>query len=259
MLIALLLQVASPAVPTVTLAEAREMSPSALAARLLPNEQLRPIVDTIINGRGLTPPSQNVNRLWLVEQMVPFDRAVCLSHVYKIEMGPDDPAANAYVTALPTHVVKIEQYGRLWAPPNGVATIAACAAAPAQASGFAENGLGLRQAATLAEQARTTFAFAAKSRNIDISCRGKRGACGKDPRKTLAAIDWTLLGLVEQVTPKGETYYMGDPKPKARAWGPSHVQFTFPYAAGGDSWVVTVTRAPDIKSVRMEAQTISYD
>jgi hypothetical protein len=260
MTIALILQAASPAASTVTLAEARGMSPSALAARLLPEER-SPFVDAIINGRSvLTPPGPSVNRVWLVEQMVPFDATVCRSHLFEIEMGADDPAANLYSTALPTHPVNIEQYDRLWVPPTGVATASACAAAPAEASGFGVGGLGLRQAAAVVEQARTSFALAARHRNVTVSCRSERGACGESPGKTLASIDWSALGVVEQVTPEGERYDIRDPKPADPVWGAPHVRFTFPYAAGhGATWVITVDRAPDITAVRMEAESIIYE
>jgi hypothetical protein len=172
-------------------------------------------------------------------------------------MGSSDPSAHVWSQALPTHPVKIEQYDRLWVPPAGQATVPACAAAPAQASGFADGDLGLRQAAALVEQARAAFKAAAR---LKISCSGERGACGSSPRRTLAVIDWSLLGLVEQVDAKGEHYSFGDPKPADAEWGPAHVQFTFPYAAAhGATWVITVDRGPDIKAVRMEADTIIYE
>jgi hypothetical protein len=255
MIVALLLQAALPAAPTITLAEARSMSPAALAGRLLPGEKHGPIVDAIVNGRGLRPPSASVNRVWLVEQMVPFDATTCRSHVFQIEMGHSDPSAKLWSQSLPTHPVKIEQYDRLWVPPNGAATVPACAAAPAQASGFDDGGLGLAQAATLVQQARAAFKT---RRRLKIRCRGKHDLCGTNPRRTLAGIDWSLLGSVEQVDPKGEPYSLGDPKPEDAAWGPRHVQFTFPYAAGGATWEITVDRAPEIKSVRMRASTVIY-
>ena len=255
MIAALLLQAALPAAPTITLAEANTMSPSALAARLLPDRPHRPVVDAIINGRGLTPPTQSVNRVWIVEQMVPYDTSLCRSHVYEIELKPKDPIAKTYAQAVPTQRVKIEGYDRLWVPPTGAATIATCAAAPSKESGFSDGGLGLQQAAALVEQARAAFKAA---QHLRISCRGERDICGKSPRRTLAALDWSSLGLVEQVTAKGESYYVGDPKPVDAAWGPAHVQFTFPYAADGETWVITVDRRPDIKRVRMEAQSIVY-
>ncbi len=234
------------------------MSPSALADRLLANQDHAPVVDAIINGRGLTPPSESVNRVWLVERMVPFNSRICRSHVFNIEMGSSDPAAKPWSQSVSTHPVKIEQYDRLWAPPTAAATTAACAAAPAQASGFYDGGLGLERAADLVEQARTAF-LSNRARSFTVSCRGERDACGKNPRKTLSAIDWSSLGMVEQVTPRGEPYYVGDPSPEDAAWGPSNVQFTFPYAAGGATWVITIRRSPQIVAVRMEAQTIVYD
>lgn len=231
------------------------MSPSALAARLLPDRAPRPVVDAIINGRGLTPPSESVNRVWIVEQMVPYDTKLCRSHVFEIELKPTDANAKPYAQAVPTQRVNIEEYDRLWVPPNGVATIATCAAAPAKESGFSHGGLGLQQAATLVEQARAAFKVA---QHLKISCRGEGDICGKSPRRTLAALNWSTLGLVEQVTAKGESYYVGDPEPVDAAWGAAHVQFTFPYAADGATWVITVDRRPDIKRVRMEAQSIIY-
>jgi len=258
MIIALLLQSASLASPTLTLAEARGMSPSALADRLLPEHEHGPVVDAIINGRGLTPPSESVNRVWLVERMVPFDATVCRSHVFNIEMRPSDAALNPWTNALPTHPVNIEQYDRLWVPPAGAASVPACASAPARASGFSEGGLGLRQAANLVEQARSAFVLATRRRNIPVSCRGERGACRKGARRTLAEIDLSSLGLVEKHSPKGEPYYVGDKEPADAAWGPSHVQFTFPYAAEGATWVITVDRSPAITAVLMEARSIVY-
>ena len=252
----LIVQAAGPAVPSVTLAETKGMSPDALALRLLPDRQHGPMVDAIINGRGLTPPSASVNRVWLVEQMVPFDADVCRSHVFEIEMGSSDPAAKPYAQALPTHPIEIAEYDRLWVPPSGAANVSACAAAPAQASGFHDGGLGLRQAAALVVQARAAFKAAGR---LKIRCRGERGACGLDPRKTLRAIDWSSLGSVEQVDRKGETYSFGDPKPADAAWGPAHVQFTFPYAAKGATWVITVDRRPHIDAIRMQAETIVYE
>ena len=231
------------------------MSPSGLAARLLPDRPNRPVVDAIVNGRSLTPLSQNVNQVWIVEQMVPFDDRFCRSHVYEIVMRPSNPTANAGAEAVPTQPAKIDEYDRLWVPPSGAATVDACAAAPAKASGFADGGLGLRQAAALVEQARRTFKAAQR---LEISCRGERSVCGKNPRKTLAALDWSLLRFVEQVTSEGESYYLGDPKPMDATWGPAHVQFTFPYAAHGATWVITVDRTPQIKAIRMEAQLIVY-
>ncbi|HMC91363.1 MAG TPA: hypothetical protein VKI45_02785, partial [Allosphingosinicella sp.] len=56
-----------------------------------------------------------------------------------------------------------------------------------------------------------------------------------------------LLGSVEHVDAKGESYSFGDTKPEDPAWGPRHVQFTFPYAAHGATWIVTVDREPEIK------------
>ena len=260
MIIAFLLQAASPAVATVTLPEAKAMSPSALADRLLPRQEHGPIVDAIINGRGgLTPPSKSVNRVWLVERMVPFDKRLCRSHVFNIEMGSNDPAATSWSSALPTHPTQIEQYDRLWVPKTRKATIAACAAAPAQASGFSDAGLGLGRAASLVEQARRAFAAAARLPTYTVKCEGERDACGKNPRSTLAAIDWSSLGLVEQVKANGEPFYSGDSKPADPAWGPSHVQFTFPYAASGATWVITIDRAPDVTAVRMEARSIIYE
>ncbi|HMC91351.1 MAG TPA: hypothetical protein VKI45_02720, partial [Allosphingosinicella sp.] len=131
----LLLQAAAPDAPTITLAEAKGMSPAAVAARLLPGEKHGPIVDVILNGRGLTPPSENLDRVWLVEQMVPFDATTCRSHVFAIEMRRSDTFAGSGARAAPTHPVEIEQYDHLWVPPKGMATVAACAAAPARASG----------------------------------------------------------------------------------------------------------------------------
>jgi hypothetical protein len=224
MITAFLLQAALPTGPTVTLLEARTMSPSALAARLLPELKHGPIVDVIINGRGgLTPSSQSVVRVWLIEQMVPFDATTCRSHVFNVEMKSSDPAAKPRLTPLPTHPAEVEQYDRLWVPPVGKATTVSCAGAPAKASGFGVGGLGLREVADLVEQARTAFARAPRARKFTVSCKGERGACGIDSRKTLAAIDWSSLGFVEQVSPKGKPYYVGDQKPDAAASGPSHV------------------------------------
>ena len=260
MIIAFLLQAASPAVATVTLSEARAMSPSALADRLLPKQEHGPIVDAIVNGRGaLTPPSESVNRVWLVERMVPFDAWTCRSHVYNIEMESSDPVATSWSKAVPTHPTRIEQYDRLWIPKTRKATVATCAAAPAQASGFSDGGLGLGRAASLVEQARKAFAAAARSPKYSIECEGERDACGKSPKSTLAAIDWSSLGVVEQVKANGEPFYGGDSKPVDPAWGPARIQFTFPYAAGGATWVITVDRAPDITAVRMEARSIIYE
>jgi hypothetical protein len=251
----LLLQAALPAAPTITLAEANAMSPLALAARLLPERAHRPVVDAIINGRGMTPPSKSVNRVWIIEQMLPFDASICRSHIYKIEMRPSDPAANPWVEAVPTRPVKIEEHDRLWVPPPKAATVAACAAAPAGASGFSDGGLGLRQAAALVQEARAAF----KAQRLKVNCVGEGGACGNSPRETLAAIDWSLLGFVEPIRPKGEPQSVGgDPKPVGPAWGPAHVQFTFPHAAGAATWVITVDRRPHIKAVRMEARSIIY-
>ncbi|WP_454885090.1 hypothetical protein [Sphingomonas oryzagri] len=259
MIIAMLLQALSLVAPSVTLSEARAMSPSDLAARLLPEKDHGPVVDAIVNGRGgLTPPSQIVDRIWLVEQMVPFDTTICRSHVFNIEMGSDDPAAKPWLNPVPTHPVKVEQYDRLWVPPAGRATVATCAAAPAQASGFSHSGLDLREASNLVEQARSAFSSTGLHRKFTVYCRGQRDACGKDSKMTLAALDWSSLGMVELVTQKGEPYSLGDPNPVEGAPG-SHVQFTFPYAAKGATWVITVDRAPDIKAVRMEAHTIIYE
>jgi len=233
------------------------MSPSALADRLLANQDHGPMVDAIINGRGLTPPSESVRRVWLVERMVPFNSRLCRSHIFNIEMGSSDPAANLWSRPVATHPVKIEQYDRLWSPPTAMATAAACAAAPARTSGFGDGGLGLENAADLVEQARTAF-LSEKARSFSVSCRGERDACGKNPRKTLSAIDWSALGTVEKVAPSGETYDVRDTNPKDASWGPSHVQFTFPYAAGGATWVITVRRSPRIVAVTMEAETIVY-
>jgi hypothetical protein len=255
MIAALLLQAALPAAPAITLAEANSMSPSALAARLLPERPHRPVVDAIINGRGLRPPSQSVNRVWIVEQMVPYDTRLCRSHVYEIQLEPRDPTAKHYLQAVPTERVNIAEHDRLWVPPSEAATIATCAAAPAKASGFYDGGLGFQQAAAIVEQARTAFKAA---QHLKISCRGERGICGKSPRRTLAALDWSSLGLVEQVTAEGEPYFVGDPQPVDAAWGPAHVRFTFPFAADGATWVITVDRGPDIKRVRMEARSIVY-
>ena len=260
MIFALLLQAGSLPPTSVTLAEAQAMSPTALADRLMPDREPRPMVDAIINGRGaLTPPSESVYRLLLVEQMVPFDATLCRSHVFDIDMGSDDPAAKPYAEAVPTHPVKTEEYDRLWVPPTGVATAATCAAAPARASGFGAGGLGLKQAAALVEQARNAFALAARRGGIAVRCKGEKGACGPNARKTLASIDWGSLGLVEQVNPKGDPYYLGDAKPADAPWGPAHVQFTFPYAAGAATWVVTVDRNPAIIAARMDAQLVIYE
>lgn len=233
------------------------MSTAALADRLLSNKDHGPIVDAIINGRGLTPPSESVNRVWLVEQMVPFNAKTCRSHVYELEMGSNDPTAKPYAQPVATHPIKIEQYDRLWVPPSGEANVATCAAAPAQASGFGDGGLGLEEAAALVEQARTTFSNA-KVRGIKVKCRGEHNACGSDPRKALSTIDWSALGSVEQVSASGEPYYIGDVKPQDAAWGPAYVQFTFPYAASGATWEITVKRTPKIVNVRMLAQTVIY-
>lgn len=236
------------------------MAPDALAERLLPEREHRPVVDAIINGRGgLTPPSESVDRVWLVERMVPFDATTCRSHVFNIGMGSSDPAAKPWAHALPTHPVKVEQYDRLWVPPSGSATIATCASAPARASGFGDGGLGLRQAAGLVEQARTAFRRADRSQAFTVSCRGENGICGTSPRQTLAAIDWSSLGLVEQIAPTGEHDSDGGPKSVAGKWGPAHVRFAFPYAAGGATWMITVDRAPIITAVRMEAASIVYE
>ncbi len=259
MMLALLLQAGSPLPPSVTLGEAAAMSPTSLAGRLMPDRKLGPIVDVIFNGQGaLTPPSKSLNRLWLVEQMVPFDATLCRSHVFNIEMK-SDPDAKPYVDAVPTHPVKIEEYDRLWVPPTGVATAATCAAAPAQESGFGTGGLSLQQAAALVAQARNAFALAPRPGKIAISCKGDKGACGSNPRKTLAAIDWGTLAFVEQVNSKGDGYYVGDRKPADAPWGPAHVQFTFPYAADGATWVVTVDRKPAIAAARMDAQWAIYE
>lgn len=233
------------------------MSPSALAERLLGDQKHGPMVDAIINGRGLTPPSESVHRIWLVEQMVPFNRHLCRSHVFEIEMENSDPAAKPWSQPVPTHPATIEQYDRLWVPPTAPATPAVCAAAPAQTSGFHDGGLGLESASDLVEQARMAF-HSNNLRSFTVSCRGERGACGKDPRKTLSLIDWSALGEVEKVTPRGEPYSVGDSIPKDAPWGPSNVQFTFPYAAAGATWVITVRRSPKIVAVRMEADTIVY-
>jgi len=233
------------------------MSPSALADRLLAGRVHGPIVDAIVNGRGLTPPSESVNRVWLVERMVPFNAKTCRSHVFELEMGSDDPAAKPYAQPIATYPIKIAQYDRLWVPPNGEATIASCAAAPAQASGFGDGGLGLQQAAELVEQARAAFAFPMSSR-LSVKCRGEHHACGRDPKKALSTIDWNALGLVEQVSPRGETYYLGDVKPEDASWGPAYVRFTFPYAAGGATWKIIVKRKPKIVAVSMLAETVVY-
>jgi hypothetical protein len=259
-IVALLLQAASLAVPTITLPEARTMSPSALGDRLLIGRAHGPIVDAIVNGRGgLTPPSQSVNRIWLVERMVPFDAMLCRSHVFDIEMGASDPAANHYRTSLPSHPVKIGQYDRLWMPAGGKATAANCAAAPPRQSGFGDGGLGLRQAADLVEQARAAVMRGPHEQKFSVDCHSERNACGVNARKTLAAIDWGRLGMVSAVKADGTDYYVGDRKPPDAKWGPSHVQFTFPYAAGGATWVITVDRSPDIVAVRMSAPMIIYE
>ncbi len=112
LILAILLQAGSAA-PAVTLAEAKAMSPAALADRLLAHTDHGPIVDAIINGRGLTPPSASVNRVWLVELMVPFDARTCRSHVHELDMGSKDPAANPYAQPVVTHPIEIGQYDRL--------------------------------------------------------------------------------------------------------------------------------------------------
>lgn len=236
------------------------MSPEALADRLIADRKHGPIVDEIVNGRGgLIPPSESVNRVWLVEQMVPFDATLCRSHVFNIEMDSDDPAAKPYAEAIPTYPLKTEEYDRLWVPPAGEATVATCAAAPARASGFGTGGLGLQQAAALVEQARNAFEPADRRGKFTISCKGKNGVCGSDPRMTLASIGWSALGLVEQVNAQGSPYYVGDRKPADAPWGPAHIQYTFPYAAGFATWVITVDRTPAITAVRMSAQAIIYE
>lgn len=252
----LLLQAVSAA-PAITLAEAQTMSPSALADRLLADRVHGPVVDAIINGGGVPPPSASVNRIWLAEQMVPLNATTCRSHVFEIEMGTSDPTARPYVQPVATHPIKIEQYDRLWVPPRGDANVATCAAAPAHASGFGTGGLGLEQAAALVEQARATFSNA-KDREIKIRCRGEDRKCGNNPRTVLSALDWSALGLVEQVSSSGEPYYMGDVRPRNAAWGPAYVQFTFPYAASGATWEITIHRTPKIVDVRMLAQTVVY-
>lgn len=75
----------------------------------------------------------------------------------------------------------------------------------------------------------------------------------------MAAIDWGTLAFVEQVNSKGDGYYVGDRKPADAPWGPAHVQFTFPYAADGATWVVTVDRKPAIAAARMDAQWAIYE
>lgn len=257
MILALILQAAS----AVTLSEARAMSPSALAARLLPEQRHGPIVDAIVNGRGgLTPPSRSVNHVWLIEQMVPFDTVICRSHVFDIEMDAGDPAATPYTSALATHPVKVGQYDRLWVPRTGKASKATCAAAPATASGFGDGGFGSRQASNLVEQARAAFALSARQQGFTVTCRGNRDVCGQSARETLAHLNWSLLGSLKQVDKHGEEYYVHDPRPVDAAWGPAHVQFTFPYAATqGDTWVITVDRTPSIKAIHTEAQTIIYE
>jgi len=260
MMILAFLSAAASAPTPISLAEARALSPSALADRLLPGQVHGPMVDAIVNGRGgLTPPSSSVNRVWLVERMVPFDATLCRSHIFHIDMAGDDPAANAWRDAVPTHPVKVDQYDRLWVPPGGKATETSCAAAPARESGFGVGRFSLRQAADLVEQARAAFAPGARADRFRVDCKGDRGACGADPRATLAAIDWSALGFVEEVEPADAAGSVGDPQPKDAPRGRSHVQFTFPYAAGGATWVITVERSPKIVTVRMEAQTIIYE
>jgi len=236
------------------------MSPTALADRLMPDRQPVAMVDAIVNGRGgVMPPSESVNRVWLFEQMVPFDATFCRSHIFNIKMGTDDPDARLYVQSVPTHPVEIKEDDRLWVPPTGVANVATCAAAPARESGFATSGFTLSQAAALVEQARDAFASAARGRKITLRCDGEKGACGSTPGKTLASIDWGALGLVERVNWKGEPYYIDGADPVDGPLGPPHVQFTFPYAADGATWVITVDRTPAITAVRMDARLITYD
>ena len=219
----LLLSVASvPA--SVTLEEAREMSGSELAERLLPGQSHGQIVDVILNGRGLTPPSRSLNQLWLVEQMVPFDAVTCRSHVNRIELQPNNPAANMWIASVPTHVAKVEQYDRLWVPIGGTVTVDSCAASPPQASGFGDGGLGLPQASELVRQARLAFALDGKRRKFRLKCSGERQLCGAEARRTLAAIDWSKLGLVERVSEAGEPLYTDNPAPVDKGWGPSNVQ-----------------------------------
>ncbi len=142
-------------------------------------------------------------------------------------------------------------------PPSGEANVASCAAAPAQASGFGDGGLGLEEAARLVEQARTTFSNA-KVRGMKVECHGAHNVCESDPRKTLSTIDWSALSSVEHVSASGEPYSIGDVKPQVAAWGPAYVQFTFPYAASGATWKITVKRTPKIVDVKMLVQAIIY-
>ena len=256
MILAVLLQ-AAPVAPTVTLSEARTMSPTALAERLLAGKVHGPVVDAIVNGRGLVPPTASVMRVWLVERMVPFNATLCRSHVHEIEMGGSDPKVEPWAQPVPTHPVRIEQHDRLWVPPGGQATMTTCAVAPATASGFQARGLGLEASATVVDQARRAFA-PDRSRAITVTCRGDRGVCGPDPRATLAAIDWRSLGLVEEVSADEEAYYSGDTRPGTKAWGPARVKFTFPWAAHGQTWEITVTRTPRIVAVQMNAEIIIY-
>lgn len=260
MILALLLQAIAPATPAanaVTLDEAKAMAPPALAARLLGDRAHGPIVHADINYR-FGPPTKTADRIWLVERMVPFDAATCRSHVYEIELKSGDPDAKPWTEGVPTRPVAIAERDRLWVPRGGKATAAACAAAPADESGFSDGGLGLERAAALVAEARAAFALTGRPRSFNLSCRGERDACGKDPRQTLAAIDWGMLGLVEQVQPNGEPYFVGGPKPDDAPSGPAHVQFTFPYAAGGATWEITVKRSPRITAVRMEAAYVVY-
>lgn len=258
MSIALIVLAGATAPTAVTLEEAQAMSPSMLAERLLPDTEHGPMVDAIVNGRGLLPPSQGVHRVWLVERMVPYDAKVCRSHVFNIEMGSSAPGASPWTSALPTHPIKVEQYDRLWMPPSGAASADTCAAAPPQESGFGHGGLGLERAAKLAVEARETFARSASRRRLRVSCKGERGVCGVDALTTLAKIDWSMLGTIAQVSPDSEPYHDGEAKPADADWGPSNVQFTFPYAAQGATWIITTTRRPKITQVKMEAIHIIY-
>lgn len=259
MLSALLLLASAPVQPSITLDEAREMTGQQLAERLLPGQIKQPIVDVILNGRGLTPPSRSLYRLWLVERMVPFDDTTCRSHSYVIDLLPNDPAANMWTTPFPTHPVKVVQYDGLWVPKGVAATIEACAGAPSQASGFGDGGLGLAQASALVRQARSAFSLKTKRSNFQLKCRGRMRVCGANARRTLSEIDWSALGLVEQVDKAGESLSIDDPVLVDKGWGPKYVQFTFPYAADYATWVVTVQRSPEITKVTMQAEEIVYE
>ncbi len=253
---ALLLQAASAA-PAITLTEAIAMSPSELGDRLLTGQQHGPIVHAQVNGGAMMPRSESVYIVSLTERMVPFDAKTCRSHIYVIDMESDNPTVNPFRQPVATHPGRIKQYDRLWIPPSGVATVASCAAAPAKESGFEGGGLGLEQAATLVDQARMAFMLD-KSSRLTVKCRSENHTCGGNPRKTLSAIDWNSLGWIEQVKPDGNIYASDGPQSVNASWGPEYVKYTFPYAARGATWEVTVRRTPQIVAVQMEAIMAVY-